>query len=136
MHIDTDLISIKELKKFKTPNTYGENYSKVPKKSGVYFYTTPFYENGILFGYENEKIIYIGSSSNLYNRYSSHELPMKLKNLCKLSFYFFETEFYSKIEIEFINMVKPICNYQHNKGNKILYKDMKNEILKFKKFII
>jgi len=126
-----DLIHYKELKKFKTPNTYGENFSKVPKKPGVYFYTTPSYTDGILFGTEYEKILYVGSSCNLYNRYSGHEVGRMLKNICNISFYFFETEFYSKIEIEFINNVKPICNFQHNKGNRITYNDIKNKIQEF-----
>lgn len=102
--------------KFKTPNTYAENYSKIPKSSGIYFFCTPFYEDGILFGYDKEQIIYIGSSKNLYNRYSSHSLKKQLRKSTKISFYFFETENYKQIEIELIKEIKPIFNIQYNKN--------------------
>lgn len=126
-----DLIHPKELMKFKTPNTYDTNFSEVPKKPGIYFFTTPFYDDNILFGYEYERILYIGGSKNLYNRYNSHEKSRFLKEICRTSFYFFETELYKEKEIELIKYVNPICNIQHNIYGRLNYAFIKNDIKRF-----
>jgi excinuclease UvrABC nuclease subunit len=129
--MNNDIVDYNVLLKFKTPNTYGENFSKVPKKPGIYFYATPYYIEDDK--YKNEffyRIIYIGSSKNLYNRYSSHEVGRVLKNLCNIQFYFEETLDYKEFEKKLINHIKPICNYQYNKKNKKRYFSInKNDII-------
>jgi len=125
MNLENDLVHFNQLLDFKTPNTYGENFSVVPKVSGVYFYVTPYYEDNPLFGYDFYKILYIGSSKNLYNRYNNHEVGRVLKNICNVQFYFVETKDYISIEKNLINKIKPICNYQHNKKNSKRYFNLK-----------
>lgn len=128
--MNKDLIKKVDLIKFKTPNTWGENYFSVPKKSGVYFYTTCYnYGFESLFGNEYDKILYIGSSLNLYNRYSNHEIGRHLKRLCNVTFYFYETENFYEMEKYLIDYYKPICNYQHNKENKKRYYNLKKQDL-------
>lgn len=129
--MNKDLIKKVDLLKFKTPNTWGENYSKVPNKSGIYFYTAC--NNGYLsfFCNDYEKIIYVGSSQNLFNRYRTHEVGRHLKKLCNVTFYFYETENFYEIEKYLIDYYKPICNYQHNKENKKRFYNLKKQDLIF-----
>jgi excinuclease UvrABC nuclease subunit len=107
-------LSIKEID-WKTPNTYGTNYSSVPKKAGVYLLV--YFEN--LIDYEkleiNPNILYVGSSINLNQRRERHEVKRHLLKIYNhIFFYFKETEDYINYEIELIKNIRPKYNTQHN----------------------
>ena len=107
-------LSIKEID-WKTPNTYGTNYSSIPKKAGVYLLV--YFEN--LIDYErleiNPNILYVGSSINLNQRRERHEVKRHLLKIYNhIFFYFKETEDYINYEIELIKNIRPKYNTQHN----------------------
>lgn len=96
-----------------TPDTYGNNFKSVPNRSGVYIITRLHYHYGLIPTGEFE-ILYVGSSGNLYNRYSSHALFCKLKRKFQsVQFYFRECKNYKEYEIELIKKIKPPYNKQH-----------------------
>jgi len=97
-----------------TPNSYDSNYKRVPNKSGVYLIVVFNYEFGLIPTGEFE-ILYVGSSKNLYNRYSSHPIISKLKKkyYC-LQFYFMECDNFRVKEIDLIKSIRPKYNKQHN----------------------
>jgi excinuclease UvrABC nuclease subunit len=79
---------------------------QAPKKSGVYLITEGSFDN------YNPKLVYIGSSLNLYDRYRNHNIISKISSLGLIhAFYFKEYEkgFYD-IEIELIREFKPKYN--------------------------
>jgi excinuclease UvrABC nuclease subunit len=107
-------ISIKE-NEWKTPNTYGNNFSSVPKTCGVYLL--------VVFNNLLEKknlqieptILYVGSSINLQQRREKHEVKRHLQKLYDyIYFYFKETDNYKNYEIELIKNIHPKFNTQHN----------------------
>jgi excinuclease UvrABC nuclease subunit len=91
-----------------TPNTFNTNFSKPPKKSGVYIiFKTDLFRDGL-----NREILYIGSSKNLSARYKSHEVLRLLKEIYDyVQFYFKEEDNYLEVEKSLIKYYKP----KHNK---------------------
>jgi excinuclease UvrABC nuclease subunit len=94
-----------------TPNTYDKNFSFPDNSSGVYLLV-----NTIL-SYTNKKvkreILYVGSSSNLIERYSKHEVMRVLKKTHDyIQFFFVKTENYKEIEKSLIKQIQPKHNTQ------------------------
>jgi excinuclease UvrABC nuclease subunit len=99
-----------------TPNTYNRNYSSVPKSGGVYLIVSHIYHFGLIPSGEYE-ILYVGSSKNLYNRYSSHNLLRELKEkYIYIHFYFYECDNHYEIEKKLIKRIKPKYNVHHKNG--------------------
>jgi len=91
-----------------TPNTYGNNFSMPPKKSGVYLIVKPipdFVKNEV-----DYEILYVGSSKNLLSRYHNHE---KIRE-CDfyVQFYFKEEADYIAVEKALIKLIQPKMNKQ------------------------
>lgn len=107
-------LSIRE-NEWKTPNTYGNNYAKVPHKSGVYLlvhFTNLLTINELLI---KPQILYVGSSIDLHQRKEKHEVKRHLSKIYdNIIFYFKETDNYKNYEIELIKNIKPLYNTQHN----------------------
>lgn len=95
-----------------TPNTYSCNFQKVPNAPGVYL---------LVFRYPNiehtgtfYKIMYVGSSSNLYKRYSCHEV-LRVLNIAyngNVAFYFKPTRNYIEVEKNLIRLTEARFNTQ------------------------
>lgn len=93
-----------------TSNVWSDNYNEVPNKSGVYFIV--LYDMMTT----NRTLVYVGSSTNLYARYKSHNIIKKISTIENALFEFFfkemEAGFYD-YEIKLINKLKPLFNSQH-----------------------
>jgi len=93
-----------------TPNKWSDNYKEVPNKSGIYFI--------VLYDMMTAErtLVYIGSSTNLYARYKSHNIIKKISTIDNALFEFFFKEmdkgFYD-YEIKLINKLEPQFNSQH-----------------------
>jgi len=94
-------------------NTYDTNYKALPQRAGVYFFVD-FDLTKRLFD-----IVYVGSSTNLFLRYKSHKIPMKIQSKVGHAsvLYFIEMDagFYDK-EIKMIKKLRPKFNAQHKKA--------------------
>jgi excinuclease UvrABC nuclease subunit len=87
-----------------TPNTYSENFKRVPNSSGVYLFVTL-----------DDQVLYIGSAKNLFKRYDKHEVKRLLRVMYgRVFFYFKECSNYRQAEIQAIKSFKPLFNTQHN----------------------
>ena len=98
-----------------TPNTYDTNFKYPPEAPGVYlFYAFKTFQD---IGRDGE-IVYIGSSKNLAQRKSRHEvLRMLERHYRYIQFYFREIDTdYKDIEKTLIQVVKPKYNTQHVNG--------------------
>ncbi len=64
---------------------------------------------------KGKDIFYIGSTTQLFNRYKSHKAPGKVQNLGYMNIlYFIEMPFgFYDYEIKMIRKLKPIFNKQH-----------------------
>lgn len=93
-----------------TPNTYDTNYKNVPGKSGVYMLVKyPTLLN------ESPKILYVGSTKNLSERYKNHEVLRFLKfHYGYVRFYFNEVLDFIEVEKFLIKKIRPPYNTQHN----------------------
>lgn len=90
------------------PNWHGpaRTYKALSNKSGVYIFTKIDLEA------KTEQIVYIGSTTQLFNRYKSHTIPEKIFSLNSIPrMYFIEmpTGFYD-YEMKLIKKLKPIFN--------------------------
>jgi len=107
-------ISIKEIE-WKTPNTYGNNFSLVPNSAGVYLlvvFNNLLEKNNLQI---EPEILYVGSSFNLKQRREKHEVKRQLQKFYSyIYFYFKETNNYKDFEIELIKNIRPKFNIQHN----------------------
>lgn len=82
-----------------------------PQESGVY--CIKFYE----YFSQTSNVVYVGSSTNLFARYKSHELFKKLRqrNDGLYSFYWKEVKHaWYDTEISLIKKLRPKYNKQHN----------------------
>lgn len=95
---------------WKTPNTYDTNFSYPPQKPGVYLIVYPTIGKKNKMEYE---MLYAGSSSNLQQRYSSHEVLRRIRSEYDyFQFYFIEHEQYRQIEKRLIKATQPKYNRQ------------------------
>lgn len=95
-------------KHYKCKNTYSQNYCFIPQSSGVYLFVAfNLIDN-------SSRIVYVGSSNNLYRRYLSHNIPSKIAVTFPNSvalFYFIELpKGYYDYEMKLIRKLKPIFN--------------------------
>lgn len=93
---------------YKCLNTYEKNFCWIPQKAGVYIFVA---FNSVT---NTKRIVYIGSSNNLFRRYSGHNIPDKILSIFNDTyplFYFIELEkgFYD-YEMKLIKKLKPIFN--------------------------
>lgn len=89
-------------------NTYDKTYKNLDEKSGVYIYVSLNMLN------KSRSIVYVGSSSNLFNRHKSHKAITKIINNNEIPvLYFLEMPkgFYD-YEIKLISKLKPMFNVQ------------------------
>lgn len=94
------------------PNTYSSNFKTPPHSSGVYLLIKPTVFRGRDKRIEYQ-ILYVGSSKNLYKRYSNHETLRVLKQLYGyVQFYFLEDENHLETEKELIKQIQPPFNTQ------------------------
>ena len=94
---------------WKTPNTYGENFAYPQNQSGVYLLV----ERLIKDKHIEFKILYVGSSKNLYQRYKSHEVLRVLKETYgDVAFYFRYFKKFKEIEKKLIKIIQPRFNKQ------------------------
>jgi len=95
-----------------TPNTYGEEYSSIPKKPGVYLLCSTVLPDETSQTIIRE-VLYIGSAKNLYQRYERHEVARILRQIYKyVQFFFIEEENYKHIEKYLIKLHQPKFNKQ------------------------
>jgi excinuclease UvrABC nuclease subunit len=93
---------------WKTPNTYDEDFSSPPPRSGVY----------MLVGLNDDEfkcreLLYIGSAKSLAIRYEKHEVRRVLQNIYKrVEFWFHEVDLYRNREKELIKKYQPKFNTQ------------------------
>jgi len=102
--------------KWKCANTYDANYKEAPNYPGIYFIVE------IKYNFDNKytaNLVYIGSSSNLYNRYRTHNIIAKIKSNDNIhQFFFLELKTrYFDVENRFINLYKPLYNKRILNGN-------------------
>jgi len=95
-----------------TPNSYNNNFSFPPEKPGVYLIVHPVVDYGnrrIKY-----KILYVGQSKNLHNRYAGHLVKKLLSEIYDyIQFYFKETDDHIKKEKELIKLFQPKFNTLH-----------------------
>jgi len=95
-------------KRYKCKNTYDKNFSWIPETSGVYIFVT-FDPNS-----KSKRIVYVGSSNNLFKRYMSHSIPHRITMTFPKTypmFYFLEMKKgYYDYEMKLIRKLKPIFN--------------------------
>lgn len=92
---------------WKTPNTYSCNFAEPPKRSGVYLLTF------VDFKTQKYDILYVGSSKNLNNRYSTHSKITELQKIYHyIQFYFKEVDNYIEVEKQLIKEIQPKYNKQ------------------------
>ena len=97
-------------KEWKTPNTYDSNYGTPPTKAGVYIIVRPIMELSRIVHYE---VLYVGSASNIKQRYDRHEVRRILNIVYGyIQFYFKVVENYKKEEIALIKKYHPKFNQQ------------------------
>jgi len=92
----------------KTPNSYDSNFMTPPKSSGVYFIVLPILQKTNV----SHKILYVGSSSCLCDRYKTHKV-MRLLNE-KYGY----VQFYFKEIVNYIEVEKATIKYYQPKYNK------------------
>lgn len=96
-----------------TPNTYGSNYEKPPKKPGVYLIVNMklnFRKCGVKV---TPEILYVGSTKNLANRYAHHEKLVVFRQLFDyVGFYFREVDDYYETEKRLIRATGARFNVQ------------------------
>lgn len=97
---------------WKTPNTYDNNFMMPPNLPGVYLLVVPtFFIND--FSRIDWSIKYVGSSINLKQRFSRHEVKRHLENQdLTVHFYFKITENFRDIEKQLIKSIQPQYNKQ------------------------
>ena len=95
-----------------TPNTYSRNYREVPNSPGVYLLV--FRYKDIRRGNFFYKIMYVGSSKNLNQRYSRHEVLRVLNTVYNgnIAFYFKPTPNYIEVEKNLIRLTEARFNTQ------------------------
>lgn len=105
------------LNQWSTPNTYGKNYSPLPEKCGVYLLVRrEFFINDNT--RMRTKILYVGSSKNLYKRCSEHPVKTRIiKDYVGLhgfdvACYFKECENYKEEEKQLIRTSQARYNKQ------------------------
>jgi excinuclease UvrABC nuclease subunit len=97
-----------------TERTYNNNFKPTPNKSGVYLLVfTPLKLPGEKLEHE---ILYVGSSYNLKQRSTSHEVVRILSKFSEFKFnvrfYFKETDNYLEEEKKLIGIINPQFNTQ------------------------
>lgn len=93
------------------PNWHGpaKTYKALSNNSGVYIFTHINLDD------KTEEIVYVGSTTQLFNRYKSHHIPEKIVSLKRFAsvprMYFIEmpTGFYD-YEMKLIRKLKPLLN--------------------------
>lgn len=100
-----------EPQNWKTPNTYNKNYGTPSNEPGVYLLVkTDLNEVNKEVVHE---ILYVGSSTNLYNRFKKHEVLRVLKKTHEyIQFYFIHTKDYAELEKKLIKDIQPKHNTQ------------------------
>lgn len=96
---------------WKTPNTYDINFGYPPEESGVYLlvHTVANYEKRKV----EYKILYVGSSKNLFDRESKHEVLRILRMTYNyIRFYWRTYDNYYEEEKRLIGLIKPKYNIQ------------------------
>jgi excinuclease UvrABC nuclease subunit len=99
-------------KEWSTPDTYDRNYKAIPECSGVYFLVHR--DHNFLKSLKVKyKILYVGSSKNLKQRYRSHEVHRILREIFgDVVFYFKETDNYIEEEKALIKQTEARFNKQ------------------------
>lgn len=100
-----------------TPNTYDTNYAEPPKAPGVYCIKEYDLNNHVFGTPLKSKVVYVGSSINLSQRYRSHEVLTGLikSNRDKSYAFYFKpvaSGFYD-LEISLIKRLQPPINKVH-----------------------
>lgn len=92
-----------------TPNSFCADFKYPPEKSGVYLLasTKMDYINKKI----NYEILYVGSSTNLKQRYETHEVLRRLKDKYEyVKFFFIEHKSHLTEEYRLIKKIKPPYN--------------------------
>jgi len=86
-----------------TPNTYDRNFAYPSNKEGVYVIVEP-----------TMGVLYVGSSTNLWQRYNKHEV-LRLLNATYgyVQFYFSECKNSRQVEKHLIQTLQPKYNTHH-----------------------
>lgn len=99
-------------KDWKTNRTYDDNFSMIPKKSGVYLLVNSILSKDLQS--ISHEILYVGSSQNLNERYNKHSTFRVLKQVYgdTVRFYFKETDKYLEEEKVLIRKTQARFNKQ------------------------
>lgn len=90
-----------------TPNTYNNNFEYPPPRCGVYIIVTSWWINKDR-GY---KVLYVGQSKNLKNRYENHEVIKRAyEEYDYVQFYFMECDNHVEEEKKLIKKYQPLYN--------------------------
>ena len=91
-----------------SPNTYGNEYKGIPETPGVYFFVADTSPNPKT---NKPKIVYVGSSKNLFNRLRNHELfKVFSETFYNVRIFFHETPYYIAKERSIIKILAPEGN--------------------------
>ena len=90
---------------WKTPDTYTNSYSQLPKKSGVYIFLRRDIDQK-----KEDKILYVGMSISISKRIESHNIIPLIKDFFQIWFKEYPKEQIREIERELIKKYNPPFN--------------------------
>lgn len=94
---------------WRTPDTYGSNYERLPEGPGIYLFSR--YDIDESEKTYRHKVLYVGMSTNIANRCSSHEISRLFDPEIYAQIYFqHHSENLREIEAKYIKLFDPPFN--------------------------
>lgn len=99
-------------------------YQELTSCSGVYLIIDSYWDD-VAERISSREVLYVGSSTNLYQRYKSHPYFRKIERARRtlLSFYFMPCSNYLEYERELIERFRPPFNIQYNEAYTIFKRE-------------